>query len=839
MRSVPWVCLALSCLGCGGDDDGGDDGPLPPEPTLVAGDYSLDVLYKSGHIDLRRGDEVLVSLPVDAFVLGTVTQLDDLTNYDPEPFLAGSPGAVEPDGLTWQKSRSFRVTQASDDFVEVKIGHDGGLTSFLHLTINGEGSFDAHLAPASPKAQIAYLAVSPAVEESEALYGLGEYFDSVDNRGKLRAMQLEAKGDIESSYNEAHVPVPFVTSTKAWGLFVEDPYPAVFDVGKTDPTRVTATFGKGLASTEGLHFHLFGAAHPLDVTKRYYEVTGYPRLPAPWGLGPLVWRDENVDQAQVEGDLDAMRTLDLPTSAIWIDRPYATGVNTFDFDVAKFPDSTAMIQKAHDLGFRMSLWHTPYLDEADPSTQALRDEATQNGYYPPAHGIVLNKWGVPIDLTNPNAFAWWQSNIQKYVDMGIEGFKLDYGEDIVPGVFGARSVWEFADGSDERTMHSQYRVLYHRVYGDLLPEEGNFLLCRGGTYGDQVNVSVIWPGDLDADFSKHGEKIDGPDGSYNSVGGLPAALIAGLTLGPSGYPFYGADTGGYRHSPPDKELFTRWFQTTALSVVMQIGTSSSDVAWEPTPENGFDQEMLDWYREYTRLHLRLFPYIWTYAKRLATDGRPIQRALGLAYPELGVHPDDTFLLGDHLLAAPVVARAQTSRDVMLPPGKWVDYWTGVSEDGNRSISANAPLDTLPLYLAAGGIVPMLRPTIDTLSPTTSPTTVDSFATSAGVLWARVAPGPASSFVLYDGSELGQNDTGPNVELSSKDGSVFSAGVMFEVIGLGSAPASVVDGSTALGSQAGLAALEAAPSGWFFDPALTGGTLFVKLPPGTHDVTVTR
>ena len=66
--------------------------------------------------------------------------------------------------------------------------------------------------------------------------------------------------------------------------------------------------------------------------------------------------------------------------------------------------------------------------------------------------------------------------------------------------------------------------------------------------------------------------------------------------------------------------------------------------------------MLDWYRTYARLHLRLFPVRWTYAQRLADDGRPIQRALGLAYPELGVHPTDTYLFGDDLLVAPVVER---------------------------------------------------------------------------------------------------------------------------------------------------------------------------------------
>ena len=143
-----------------------------------------------------------------------------------------------------------------------------------------------------------------------------------------------------------------------------------------------------------------------------------------------------------------------------------------------------------------------------------------------------------------------------------------------------------------------------------------------------------------------------------AVGGLPASVVYGLSLGPSGFPFYGADTGGYRHSPPDKETFTRWFEQTALSSVMQIGTSTNDVAWEFDPETGFDAEMLDWYRIYVRLHLRLWPYEWTLARNIAEDGRPIQRPLGLQYPQLGEHPDDIYMFGDDLLVAPVLERGQ-------------------------------------------------------------------------------------------------------------------------------------------------------------------------------------
>lgn len=830
MRS--WLLLPFVTLAAPGCSDGEEgDGPGPQTVTLIAGETTLDIDTGRGSVELRRGDVAILTLPADAFVLGSVAEVDDSANYDPAPMMNHDPAANEPEGLAWHPGSRLFVQQSTATSVTLRVAHTGGFESEAVFAVAADDRIRAELRPLAAE-RLAYLGLSAQVGADEAFYGLGEYFDSVNHRGKVRAMQLEATGALESTNNEAHVPIPFVTGTRGFGLFVENPYPAAFDVAKAEPDRVLATFGTGLASSEGLVFHLFAAAHPLDVTRHYYAVTGQPRLPARWGLGPLVWRDENDDQAQVEADLAAIRSLDLATSAIWIDRPYATGVNTFDFDAKKFPDAKGMVAKARALGFRVSLWHTPYLDEKDPSTQSLRDEAKAKGYYPEQSGILLNKWGKPIDLTNPAAFAWWQSWIQKYVDMGIEGFKLDYGEDVVPGIFGARNVWRFADGSDERTMHARFPLFYHSAYAELLEDEGQFLLCRAGTYGDQKNVSVIWPGDLDASFAKHGEQITVDGKKAGAVGGLPAALIAGLSLGPSGFPFFGSDTGGYRHSPPDKELFTRWFQITALSPVMQIGTSTNDVAWEPTAENGFDQEMLGWYRTYTRLHLRLFPYIWTYAQRLKIDGRPIQRALGLAHPELGEHPDDTFLLGDSLLVAPVVLRGKTTRDVMLPEGEWVDWWTGKAFTGGKTVSVAAPLDALPLFLRQGGIVPLLRPTIDTLSPTTD-ASVDSYATTPGVLWVRIAPGPASKFTLFDGAEIEQEDQGATLSLAKTDGSELKHGVVFEQVGVAKAPSAVTEGGQPLTNAGSLAALEAAASGWAFEQ----GVLLIKVPSGPRTVIV--
>ncbi len=808
------------------------DAGAPHLPLVIDAGGGTSLRVSSSGLELLHGEEVRVRLPVDSFVIGTVPELDGTRAYDPY-FL--EPGAelghlYQPlGGLEWSAAQALSVWDADG---EVKLFElqfeDRDLPAELAIRAEGPGRISMKLTH-SNEGPAVFTRLRLRADAQEGFYGLGEYFDQPEHRGKLRAMHFEV-AKLQSGYNEAHVPVPFLIGTSGWGVFVESMRPGVFAVATEEEDLVQVTFGQGPAWQQPLSVHLYTADHPLDITKSYYETTAYPGLPAPWALGPWIWRDEVEGQAAVETDLQTIRDLDLATTGYWIDRPYASDVNSFDFHPDNYADPAAMMAKAHDLGFKMALWHTPYVDPDGDASRPLYDEAVEKGYFPPETAM-LAKWGPPLDLTNEDAVEWWRGLLKRYTDLGIVGYKLDYAEEVIPSTFGRRAAWLFSDRSDERTMHRGYQYLYQQTYAATLPEDGGFLLCRAGAYGSQRFGTIIWPGDIDASMVRHREERTNAKGeTYTSVGGVPAAVVAGSSLGPSGFPFFASDTGGYRNAPPDRETFTRWFEHTALTPVMQVGTNTNDLPWEFGEERAKDEEMLGWYRHYARLHLRLFPYLWTHAKRLLTTGRPIQRPLGLAYPELGSHPWFTYLLGDDVLVAPVVDHGARKRKLQLPPGSWLDWWTAASYEGEQEIEVEAPLETIPLFLRGGSAVPMLGEKIDTLLPVKDTAAVESLATSAGRLFVRAAPLPGSwtsgasateETTLYDGTALrskwSPTEEGAEGVVEIEPGEIFKQGFVLELLTPAGVEVVAVEGPEGpLTKHDDAAALATAGAGWRSD-----------------------
>ena len=720
--------------------------------TVVVDDgagFAVTVTTDPFGITATRGGEMVWDGSDLPLLVGRVPVYDPDRRYDPE---------LVPDDVEWLGLEEVTAYEAQPDG-----GHrflfEPMAERHMALTVSpgGEGIVTLELAPVVFRDEVLAAVAYRALDDDENFYGLGESFDHVARRGTIRQMHMTIDFLQESGYNEAHYPIPLLISTHGSGLFVEDRHPGLFDVCSSDPDRVVARF-----STHSLRFHLLSAATPLEVLSRYVALTGPPALPPQWAFGVVQWEDEIDGQDQVMENAYAMRELDLPGSGMWIDRPFATAHESFIFEPNSYPDAAGMVQELNSLGFRVAIWSAPYLGEGVPDAYA---EAEANGYFVESDDINFAKFGRLMDFTDPGAVALWQSLVQRAIDIGIEGFKLDYGEDVVSGYSTYKTDFTFFNGEPSETMHHWYQYFYHKTYRDLLPEHA-FLINRAGCYGDQTITSVVWPGDLCNSFHYHQE-----DGH---VGGLPAAMIGNQTLSASGYPFFGSDTGGYRHFRPTKEVLLRWVQHTALSPVLQFGGAGANCnPWDFTLYEGqddgvpyvsqYDEETLAIWRTFARLHIRLFPYVYTYAVAASQTGVPLTRPYGMVHPEQG-HPDFQYFYGDFFTVAPVM-RAEGSRDVLIPPGRWFDWFDDTLFEGPSEKTLEVPLERLVLLVREGAIVPLLRPTVDTLAPATAPD-VDSYADDPGVLYVHLWPGPdASEFQVVLGPHFSMAPEGSSVRIT--------------------------------------------------------------------------
>ncbi len=715
------LSAALALTGCGGK--AGDSA----EP---AGGWD-DLLVETDPFALAWGTG---ALPAGAVEVGFVEDYDSTLNYDPWNLWSGS-GAPD---IDWEPA--VRGTWSAGGY-DLELAD--GRTARLDRLDDGEGG-PVRLRLTVDEAPAPYLRLSFASPAGEALWGLGENFDAVNLRGTVRPMQIEVNAEVESGYVEAHVPVPVVVGSGGWGAAVPSDWPMVVDAASpgadgADPERVSFV----VATEDPLDIVLLGgapgeAADGADLVAAWTRLAGLPRLPPTWAMAPMLWRDENDSDAQVLEDARAVRDHDLAFGVMWVDNPWQTTYNSMRPD-DRFADWDGMVAELHDLGFRWMAWSTPYLEDADPDHDAFADA----GWFVDIP-VLFSDFGDLVDLTHPDAMAAWQERVAAAAAIGIEGWKLDYGEDVNLGLGTGRLVTTFADGSDERTMHHRFAAHYHRAYAEPYDEAGadRFLLGRGGAWGTEAITDCIWPGDLCNGFEKAGE-----DGH---VGGLPAAIRAGVSLSVSGFPCFASDTGGYRHGRADRETIIRWTEYSALLPIMQVGGTENHHYW--LLEGDWDEDVLAAGQRYTVLHTRLFPYFRRLLVDAAAEGRPPLRPLGMAAgpdPDPALLADDAaFLVGEDLLVAPVEEAGATSRTVTFPPGEWVHWWTGEAWSGEAEVPA--PLGEGPLFIRAGGIVPMLRESVRTLAP--SDGAVDSWADDPGELVVRHVPaeGGGRSFEVVDG-----------------------------------------------------------------------------------------
>ncbi len=494
----------------------------------------------------------------------------------------------------------------------------------------------------------------------------------------------------------------------AYGLFLDNTSRTYFDMGKTEPARLTF----GAASGE-LNYYVFTGGRersPKNVLRDYTSLTGRAPLPPVWALGNQQSRWSYSPESRVREVAKGFRDSRVPADVIYLDIDYMDGYRVFTWDRSRFPDPSKMIADLRAEGFRVVVIVDPGV-KVDPNYYAYQQGQAGNHFVKNADGTELHATVWPgtcafPDFTDPAAREWFGSLYRSNIEKGVAGFWNDMNE---PGVFlsdktpkpdiyhhpmktfplTARHAGDGLAGTHAR---------YHNVFGmqmarstfeaqrRLRPDARPFVLTRAGYAGIQ-RYSAIWTGDNVASWDH-----------------LRLSITMLLNLGVSGVPLVGSDVGGFSGNPTP-ELYTRWLQAAALTPFLR---SHSEMGSNPHEPYSFPKEFTDINRASIELRYRLLPYLYTLFREHTETGAPLMRPLWFEYPDdqRTYLIEDEYLVGRDLLVAPVVVEATTKRKVYFPAGdKWVDWWTGKVYEGGREVEVDAPLNRLPLFARAGAVIP--------------------------------------------------------------------------------------------------------------------------------------
>ena len=637
----------------------------------------------------------------------------------------------------WQSIHNGLLQKSTSDTLELVLFESQQQVLNFIITIHAS-SFDIQLQ--SMRQDIEWISIKLAADQDEHFVGFGERFDSIDQRGKQVTLWVEDGACMDLSY----IPVPFYMSNRGYGLLLDTTVKSIARMAMDDDPHHAIL---RIASPEVSMKIILGESLK-QILSDYTQCAGRPDVPPDWVFGPWKSRDwQTANQQGILEDIEQQIELGLPATVKLIDARWEVAYHSFQFDPKKFPDPKGMIDEIHAKGNRLLVWITPWMavnNYTDPND--YYEVCAEKGYFlkRPDGEIHVSQMGMNpmlvgscIDFTNPEAIAWFQDQLRYLLELGVDGFQTDFGEQVPEDAV-------FFDGRTGKGMHNLYPWLYNEItYQTVQAVKPSVLLTRSGWHGSQKH-SVIWAGDQSSDFS------------LNS--GMHTALIAGQTSGLSGFPYWSSDIGGYFGDPTD-EVYMRWTQFSAFSPIMMIHGAGKREPWY------FSDQTLQNYRKFSRFHTDLFPYIYTFAHIASITGLPIMRAMILEFEQdpgiWGKICEDQYCFGSDLLVAPIHYGFSRERPVYLPAGFWRDFWTGELYEGGREIMCNAELDQIPVFAKVGAIIPRLDPTPQTLVKTSQ----NENSNVGQDLRVDIYPGIDGQFELYDGTIFQWNETKQQLTIS--------------------------------------------------------------------------
>lgn len=565
----------------------------------------------------------------------------------------------------------------------------------------------------------------------ERFVGLGERFTQLDRRGQRALMwNFDAFG---AESDRAHKNVPMYISSRGYGLVVDSGLPVQFDVCQSTHSAVQIVCPDDL-----LDYYVLAGPTPRHVLDRFDRLTSRPDLPPKWAFGS--WISSGFIRDSQERVLRRARTIrerGIPCDVLHLDcywqRP--NHWSDLEWDPEAFPDPVGMLAELSALGFRTCLWINPYVSRHSP----LFTEAAEHGYFlrdRDGAPYVVDTWngshpaGGIVDFTNPDATAWFQGLLRRLLRQGVATFKTDFAEAVPVDAVAA-------NGLTGTELHNVYALQYNDAVSAATREvNGHGLVWARSSFLGGQRHSAQWSGDVQCSFPAMGSTIRG-----------------GLSHGLSGVPFWSHDTGGF-NGTPSTDLYVRWAQFGALSPLLRFHGTTTREPWEFPDAEPATIEAL-------RLRYRLMPYLYSAARESALTGVPMMRALCVDHADdpLSWRADQEYLLGPDLLVAPMTSPEGT-RDVYLPPGRWVDYWSREPHEGGRSHRVTTPLDRVPLFVRLGAVVAVTEPGPTVGEDPSGPVTLVSWGGVAGAATVRDVDGDTAVTATRDGATLRVVAAGP-------------------------------------------------------------------------------
>ncbi|MDZ7385853.1 MAG: DUF4968 domain-containing protein [candidate division KSB1 bacterium] len=533
--------------------------------------------------------------------------------------------------------------------------------------------------------------------QDELYYGLGEKTGRLNKRGRAWVMWNTDYPGYNAATDPLYQSHPFFIALRrgsAYGIFFHNTHRSTFKFAAG--TQAYYSFG---ADGGELDYYFFYGPSIKKVLARYTELVGRMPLPPLWALGYQQCRWSYYPEAEVRTLAQTFRQKGIPCDALYLDIHYMDGYRCFTWDSTRFPDPGRLLGDLEAMGFKVVVIIDPGI-KVDPNYWVCAQGLAGDHFcrLPDGSLHISQVWPGDCyfpDFTRPETRRWWGGLYAGLVRDGVAGFWNDMNE---PGVWGGTFpdiVQHTHNGQmvDHPVVHNVYgldmaRGTYEGVRA-LRPDRRPFVLTRAGFAGVQ-RYAAVWTGDNVANWEH-----------------LRLALSMCLGLGLSGVPFVGFDIGGFEGSP-SPELFTRFLQLGALTPLCRNHTSHGTRDQEPW---AFGENFEELNRQAICLRYELLPYLYNVFREASLTGLPVMRPLVMEFQQDPAtwEMDDEFLLGDALLAAPVLHEGARMRWVHLPEGDWYDFYTNRTHRGPVRMMVEAPLERIPLFVRAGSLIPMQEP----------------------------------------------------------------------------------------------------------------------------------